>query len=302
MTTVWDRPVAVLGLGVMGAGLSERLLEAGMSVRVWNRTPERATALGERGATVAATPAEAAAGSGAVIVAVADGAALDGVLLGAQGVLADGAYPGLVLCASTVSPDHVPELDRRACGVLDIGMMGNRDHARAGQLRLYVGGDPAVLTAARPLLDLLGKQVLHVGPLGTGMRLKLLLNLLMGVELQAMAEATELGVAGGLDRQVVLDAIAHSGFAAPVMAFKASRLASARFDDPDFRLRLMAKDLALAMDEAAEAGLRLPVTEAAARTHRAAVNHGHGEEDCAAVIRMVGAAEPVGEPRATSGG
>jgi 3-hydroxyisobutyrate dehydrogenase len=295
MTAVWDRPVAVLGLGVMGSGLGERLLDSGMSVRVWNRTPERAAALGGRGATVADTPADAATGTGAVIVAVADGAALDGVLLGPHGALADRTYPGIVLCASTVCPEDVPELDRRAAGVLDLGLMGNRDHARAGQLRLYVGGDPAVLDAARPLLELLGKQVLHVGPLGTGMRLKLLLNLLMGVEMQAMAEATELGVAAGLDRQVVLDAIAHCGFAAPVMAFRASRLATARFDDPDFRLRLMAKDLALAMDQAVESGLRLPVTEAAARTHRAAVEGGHGEEDCAAVIRMIGAAPPVHE-------
>ncbi|GDY28817.1 NAD(P)-dependent oxidoreductase [Gandjariella thermophila] len=295
MTAVWDRPVAMLGLGVMGAGLAERLLDSGTSVRVWNRSPERAAPLGARGAAVAATPVEAAAGTGATIVAVADGEALDGVLLGRHGVLADGGYPGILLCASTVSPDDVPELARRASGVLDVGMMGNREHARAGQLRLYVGGDASVLAAARPLLDLLGKQVVHVGPLGTGMRLKLLLNLLMGVELQAMAEATELGVAGGLDRQVVLDAIAHSGFAAPVMAFKASRLASARFGDPDFRLRLMAKDLALAVAQAAGAGLRLPVTEAASRTHQAAVDRGYGDDDCAAVIRMVGAAEAVGE-------
>jgi 3-hydroxyisobutyrate dehydrogenase len=183
----------------------------------------------------------------------------------------------------------------RASGVLDVGMMGNREHARSGQLRIYVGGEVSVLSSARPLLELLGKQLVHVGPLGTGMRLKLLLDLLMGVETQAMAEVTELGAAMGLDRQVVLDAVAHSGLAAPVMTFKASRLASGRFGSPDFRLRLMAKDLVLAVREADGAGLHLPVTEAAARTHEAAVERGHGDEDCAAVIRMIGTAELVGE-------
>jgi 3-hydroxyisobutyrate dehydrogenase len=166
-------------------------------------------------------------------------------------------------------------------------MLGNREHARNGDLRLYVGGEERVFTARRPLLELLGKEVVHLGELGSGMRMKLLLNLLMGIELQALAEAAELAAATGLDRQQVLSTIAGSGFASPVMAFKSKRLAAGRFDKPDFRLCLMAKDLMLATEQAAAAGLRLPLTTAAAETHVRATEQGLGDEDCVAVAQAL---------------
>jgi 3-hydroxyisobutyrate dehydrogenase len=119
------------------------------------------------------------------------------------------------------------------------------------------------------------------------MRMKLILNLLMGIEVQALAEAVELAAATGLDRQVVIDTIAGSGFASPVMAFKAKRLASGRFEEPDFRLRLMAKDLLLAEDQSSAAGLRLPLVAAAARTHVRATDQGHGDQDCVAVVHAL---------------
>ncbi|WP_231631250.1 NAD(P)-dependent oxidoreductase, partial [Streptomyces clavuligerus] len=136
--------------------------------------------------------------------------------------------------------------------------------ARTGELRLFVGGEEKVFAAGRPLLELLGKEVVHLGGLGSGMRMKLLLNLLMGIEVQAMAEAVELAVAGGLDRAQALGAIAGSGFASPVMAFKSQRLAAGRYGEPDFRLRLMTKDLLLAAGAAERAGLRLPLLEGGA--------------------------------------
>jgi 3-hydroxyisobutyrate dehydrogenase len=117
--------------------------------------------------------------------------------------------------------------------------------------------------------------------------MKLLLNLLMGIEVQAMAEAGALGAACGLDRQQVLRTIAGSGFASPVMAFKSRRLASDRFDEPDFRLRLMAKDLMLASKQAAAVGLSLPLATAAAETHVRATEQGLGDQDCAAVVRAL---------------
>lgn len=166
-------------------------------------------------------------------------------------------------------------------------MLGNREHARSGDLRLFVGGEERVFTSGRPLLELLGKEVVHLGELGSGMRMKLLLNLLMGIEVQALAEAVELAAATGLDRKLVLGTIAGSGFASPVMAFKSKRLAAGRFDKPDFRLSLMAKDLLLAADQAAAAGLRLPLVAAAAQTHVRATDQGHGDEDCVAVAHAL---------------
>ncbi|WP_328393042.1 NAD(P)-dependent oxidoreductase [Streptomyces sp. NBC_00390] len=280
-------PVAVLGLGTMGTGLATRLLEQGVPVRVWNRTPERAEPLAKAGAFAAAHPADAVEGTSAAICTVADGDALGAVLRGPDGVLTAGQYRGSLVCASTVAPDEVVRIAGDMPSVLDVGMLGNREHARSGDLRLFVGGEERVFTAGRPLLELLGKQVVHLGGLGSGMRMKLLLNLLMGIEVQAMAEAVELATATGLDRKLVLSTIAGSGFASPVMAFKSKRLAAGRFDKPDFRLCLMAKDLKLVADQAAAAGMRLPLVDAAAETHLRATEQGHGDEDCVAVAHAI---------------
>ncbi|MFP1628836.1 NAD(P)-dependent oxidoreductase [Streptomyces sp. 5K101] len=280
-------PVAVLGLGTMGSGLATRLLAQGVQVRIWNRTPERSEPLARAGAFAAGRPSEAVEGTTAAICTVADGDALGAVLHGPDGVLTRGAYPGSLICASTVAPDEVVRLAGDVPSVMDVGMLGNRDHARDGELRLFVGGEERVFTAGRPLLEMLGKEVVHLGALGSGMRMKLLLNLLMGIEVQAMAEAAELAAATGLDKRLVLKTIAGSGFASPVMAFKSRRLATGRFDEPDFRLRLMAKDLMLATEQAAAAGLSLPLTAAAATTHVRATEQGLGDEDCAAVTRAV---------------
>ncbi|UYQ65886.1 NAD(P)-dependent oxidoreductase [Streptomyces peucetius] len=291
-TTTHDAgPVAVLGLGTMGSGLASRLIAQGIQVRVWNRTPERTEPLARAGAVAVGRPSEAVEGTSAAICTVADGDALAAVLRGPDGVLARGTYPGALICASTVAPDDVVRLAGDVPSVMDVGMLGNRDHARDGELRLFVGGEERVFTAGRPLLEKLGKEVVHLGALGSGMRMKLLLNLLMGIEVQAMAEAAELAAASGLDKQLVLRAIAGSGFASPVMSFKSRRLAAGRFDEPDFRLRLMAKDLMLATEQATAAGLHLPLTAAAAETHTRVTEQGFGDEDCAAVTRAV-APEP----------
>ncbi|MFD5571884.1 NAD(P)-dependent oxidoreductase [Streptomyces cadmiisoli] len=287
MTRATNGPVAVLGLGLMGSGLATRLLDQGIPVRVWNRTPERAEPLVRSGAFAAAGPAHAVEGTTHTICAVSDGEALSEVLRGTDGMLTKGPYPGTLICASTVAPEEVVQIAGDVPSVLDVGMLGNRDHAREGELRLFAGGEERVFNACRPLLEMLGKEVVHLGALGSGMRMKLLLNLLMGVEVQALAEATELASATGLNRQQVLKTIAGSGFASPVMAFKSKRLASGNFGKPDFRLRLMAKDLMLASKQAAAVGLSLPLATAAAETHVRATEQGLGDEDCAAVTRAL---------------
>ncbi|MFJ1547471.1 NAD(P)-dependent oxidoreductase [Streptomyces sp. NPDC088246] len=287
MTHPTTGPVAVLGLGTMGTGLATRLLEQGVQVRVWNRTAGRTEPLARAGAVAAVHPADAVEGTSAAICTVTDGEALAAVLHGPDGIMTGGPYPGALVCASTVAPEEVVRLTGDMHSVLDVGMLGNREHAHSGELRLFVGGEERVFTAGRPLLELLGKEVVHLGELGSGMRMKLLLNLLMGIEVQALAEAVELAAATGLDRKLVLGTIAGSGFASPVMSFKSKRLAAGRFDEPDFRLSLMAKDLLLAADQAAAAGLRLPLVAAAAQTHVHAIDQGHGDEDCVAVVHAL---------------
>jgi 3-hydroxyisobutyrate dehydrogenase-like beta-hydroxyacid dehydrogenase len=287
--------VAVIGLGVMGEGIARRLLDQGIPLTVWNRSAERAAALAEAGATMARTPAAAARHADLILVSLADGTATEQVLLGTDGVLADGPVDGVLASASTISPDLLRVLRERTPSVLDLGLLGNGDHARNGELRVYVGGEDKDLARAGDILGLLAKQVVHVGGPGDGMRLKLLMNTLMGVQVQAMAEAVALGESSGLDRGVVLDAITASGFATPVMGYKARRLAAGRYDKPDFRLRLMAKDLGLAVAEASRTGLGLPLVQTALATHDEAVRRGDGDLDCAAVSRTIAAPQPGGE-------
>ncbi|MFG1847543.1 NAD(P)-dependent oxidoreductase [Micromonospora carbonacea] len=278
--------LAVVGLGTMGGGMAERIAETGAVLRVHNRTAGRARA----GLTVAATPEEAARGADVVLVSVADDAALRAVLTGPQGVFA--ARPNLVVNATTVAPEAVRKLADRG-PLIDAGVVGNGHHARSGLLRWYVGGPDPLVRRAEPVLRALGRQVLHVGALGSGMSLKLIMNMIMGVEMQALAEAIGLGEAAGLDRRTVLDAVTGSGFAAPVMRFKAERMTRRSYESPDFRLRLMAKDLTLAVGEAERHGVVLPMAGAAAGSHEEAVRRGHGDDDCAAVAEIF-AAGPVG--------
>ncbi|MFJ2444356.1 NAD(P)-dependent oxidoreductase [Streptomyces sp. NPDC087658] len=286
--------VAVVGLGVMGGGIARRLLGRGITPIVWNRSPEPAEALAELGATVARTPALAARHTDVVLVSLADSAATEQALLGPDGVLADGPLDGVLASASTISPDLLGVLRERTPQVLDLGLLGNGDHAKNGELRVYVGGTDKDLARAQPVLDLIAKQVVHIGGPGDGMRLKLLMNTLMGIQVQAMAEATALGESVGLDRRAVLDAITVSGFATPVMGFKARRLAAERYENPDFRLRLMAKDLGLAVAEADRTGLSLPLVQTALATHEESVRRGDGDLDCAVVSRTVAAPHGTG--------
>ncbi|GLZ42036.1 NAD(P)-dependent oxidoreductase [Actinokineospora sp. NBRC 105648] len=278
--------VGVVGLGTMGGGMAARLADTGARLRLHNRTAGRAAGLaGRPRVTEVATPAEAALGAHLVLVSVADDDALAEVVTGPEGVSA--ADPPLVVNATTVSPEVVRALGERV-PLLDAGVLGNGEHARSGQLRWYVGGDAALLDRARPVLDALGRQVLHLGPAGTGMALKIALNLLMGIEMQALAEVAALAEGAGLDRTTTLDAVAESGFAAPVMRYKAARMARRSYDRPDFRLRLMAKDLALAAAQMDAAGLVLPVTRAAADTHASAAGTDLADQDCAAIAEVFG--------------
>lgn len=280
----------VIGLGEMGAGMAQRLLRRGVRVSVWNHSPDQAAELVTLGAAAAASPAAAAHRAELVLVCPVDSTATREVLLGPGGVLTDGPLPGVLVSTSTVAPEDMTALAAGTPSMLDACLLGSHRHASAGQLRLYVGGRAEVLARVRPMLNLLAQDVVHVGDLGAGMRLKLLMNLIMGVQVQVMAEAVALGASVGLDRQLVLDAISSSGLASPMTGFKARRLASGDYAAPDFRLRLLAKDLNLAVAAARQVGVKLPLAEAAQHTHDTALALGYGDEDCAAIARLVAAA------------
>jgi 3-hydroxyisobutyrate dehydrogenase len=285
------RRIGFLGLGAMGSSMAIRLAEAGFEVAAFNRSEAKAVPLAVHGISIAGTPAQAAVDADAVMVSVATEEAVRDVLSGPEGALA-AARPGtLVADTSTVSPEAaramaamVTKAGHRA---LDACVVGNARHARDGELRFMIGGAEADVTALRPVLDVLAKEVVRVGDHGMGATAKVTMNLLMGVQLQALAEAVVFGERAGLPREQLIEMIAASGFSSPVMRFKAGVMSRRAFGQADFRLSLMRKDLLLALAAAQRMGVCMPATTASYDVLTMAVNAGLGDQDCAAVLAEV---------------
>lgn len=285
------RPVGVVGLGTMGAGMASRLLDQGFDVVVYNRTAAKCAPLADRGAIMAASPREVAGRCDMVVTSVADPAAVDEVIFGTDGIAAALPLGGTIVDTSTVPPDFARTAAARAARsghhLLDARILGNGEHAREGQLRFMVGGPEEAFARALPLLEALGKEVVHLGAHGTGAAMKLVLNMLMGVQMQALAEAVVFGERAGLRREDVFRAIAASGFSSPVMRFKCGVMQRRAFAPADFRLALMRKDMALVAATARDNGVPMAVADATTTMLTAAVGQGLGDLDCAAVLTLM---------------
>lgn len=280
--------IAFLGLGIMGGGMTRRLLGAGFPLSVHNRNPTRAAALGEAGARVAETPRAAAAGADLIFSMVADDAASRAVWLGEAGALA-GVAPGAVLVeCSTLTVGWVRELAeaaaRRGCTLVDAPVAGSRDAAAAGELKFLVGGPGEALARIRPALEVMGKVVLHLGPTGSGATMKLINNFLAGVQVAAFGEALAWIERSGLERAQAIAMLTSGAVGSPVVKTIAARMEAADYT-PNFYLRLMAKDLGYAIGEGGQVGVELATAAAALGRFRAAVAAGYGDSDMAAVVR-----------------
>jgi 3-hydroxyisobutyrate dehydrogenase-like beta-hydroxyacid dehydrogenase len=280
--------IGVVGLGVMGGGMASRMLETGHRIVVYNRTAARARPLAERGAIIAGSPAELAAQCDLVLVSLANETVVDEIVHGPGGVLDGLSEQGVIVDTSTVSPGFARRGAERAAArgrtSVDACIIGNGQHARLGELRFMVGGDADLVARIAPVLDPLAKQVRALGAPGLGASAKVMLNLLMGVEMQMLAEAVVLGRSAGITRDDALEMISDSGYSSPVMRFKAAVMRRQAYGEPQFRLDLMRKDLGLATAEAARLDVDAPVTAATYDELIAADEAGLGELDCAAIL------------------
>jgi 3-hydroxyisobutyrate dehydrogenase-like beta-hydroxyacid dehydrogenase len=280
--------VAVVGAGRMGGAMVGTLRRAGVEVLVCNRTPAKAEAVaGATGARVAASAAEAAAGADVVISSLADDAAVEAAYRGPDGVAA-GLRPGtVVLESSTIDPRTVralrPLVEGRDAALLDAPVSGSVALVERGELTVMVGGDAAALERARPVLDVLAANVFHVGDLGAGATMKLVVNaILHGLNL-ALSEGLALAEKAGVSRTAAYDVLAASAVAAPFVHYK-----RAAFERPDetpvaFSLDLAAKDLDLALGLAGLAGATMEQAATNRRIVRAAIAAGLGEADLSAL-------------------
>jgi 3-hydroxyisobutyrate dehydrogenase len=271
----------------MGAGMAANWLAKGFDLAVWNRTPAKAQALAGKGARVAATPREAAAGADFVFAMVADDAASRSVWLGADGALA-GAKPGAILVeSSTLTPDWVRELGGHArakgCGFLDAPVGGSRQAAESGELRFFVGGEPATFEAARPALAAVGAKVDLLGPVGAGATWKLINNQLIAVQTAALAEALEVAEKAGFNKERIADLILASAAASPIVKIKLPRMLEREFEPMDFALHLMLKDARYAADLAHSLGAPADMISGAVKAFARAEAKGLGAKDIAAV-------------------
>ncbi len=282
--------VAILGLGIMGAGMAHNLLKAGFQVTVYNRTIEKAQPLSEAGAQIAGTPREAAGGAEVVLSMVADDVASRGVWLGDDGALAAVRAGTLLIESSTLTTGWVRELAEiareKGCTFLDAPVRGSKAQAEGGELSFLVGGDPAVLERARPILEAMGRRIDHLGPVGSGATMKLINNLMGGVQVALLAEGLVLAEQAGLNLEQVVPLLINGAPGSPIVKGKAARIV-ARDYTTDFALRWMHKDLTYALDEAMLHNVPLPTVAAAREIYRLAMAHGHADEDFAAVVEAL---------------
>jgi 3-hydroxyisobutyrate dehydrogenase len=257
--------IGFIGLGLMGNPMAANLLKAGHELTIWNRTASRGDELVSLGANRAATPKELAAASEVIITIVSDPPALESVLWGDSGVFA-GLKPGSVLIeSSTVNPG----LEKRAgaaaaalgCEFLEAPVTGGTWGAAKGELVFMVGGEASTLKRVEPVLDVMGKKFFHLGPLGAGQTVKLAMNLLLGLEVEAFAEALALVTRAGVPGQSLLEVMQSSMGRAGVLDVKGPMMLKGEYK-PSFPLRLMHKDFSLALELANQLGVPLPAAAA----------------------------------------
>jgi 3-hydroxyisobutyrate dehydrogenase-like beta-hydroxyacid dehydrogenase len=280
--------LAFVGLGNMGAGMAQCLRKVGFPLAVYNRTATKMAPLAAVGARVANSPADAVAAARIVFLSLSDEHAVEQMLFGE---LSGHLCPGVtVIDTSTVSPGYSAAATARLAptGVsrVETCVVGNPPMAHAGKLRIFTAGERANAEEVRDVLEALAQEITHIGPAGSACAMKLSLNLILGTQVAALAEAVSFAEHAGVGRELFLTALTASGFSSPTLAFRAEMVRSRCYEPAQFRSSLMEKDLRLVLSEAAAVGLELPVTACAAEVFAEVVLGGDGDKDASVVAEL----------------
>jgi 3-hydroxyisobutyrate dehydrogenase len=271
----------------MGVGMAKNLIKAGFSLTVYNRTRAKAEPLAAEGARIADTPADAARDADVIISMLSDDNACRSAWTGEDGAL-NGVKAGAVLVeSSTVTPEWIAELAALAAehkvDLLDAPVTGSRVQADAGQLIFLTGGDAAALERARPVLAAMSKEIVLLGPSGSGARMKLINNFLCGVQVASLAEGLAWIERSGLDREQALKVLKAGAPGSPLLAGVSDRMVAATYE-VNFLLPLMGKDLHYAHRDAASLGIDLRTAKIAEARFAEAAELGFSDKDMSAVI------------------
>jgi 3-hydroxyisobutyrate dehydrogenase-like beta-hydroxyacid dehydrogenase len=278
--------VAFLGLGIMGRPMASNLVKAGHEVAVWNRTPGKNV----EGARTASSPADAARDAEVIWMCVADTQAVESVLFGSQGVHESLISGQIIVDSSTISPSATRRFAERvgANGVqyVDAPMTGSKAAAESGTLIFIVGGEESVIERLKTVFAATGKKIFRMGETGKGQSAKLAMNLQIALIYEGFAEGLTLATKLGVDAATLIPLIEASMVRSGVVEYKAPFVLKRDFT-PNFPLRLMRKDLRLALDAAREVRVKLPGLETVEEIYEMATEDGHENLDYAATLTLL---------------
>jgi 3-hydroxyisobutyrate dehydrogenase len=278
-----------IGLGLMGSRLTRRLHLEGWHIQAWNRSPEPADKLGIWGITIAPSIADLVAESGVILSSLANDAAVQSVYFNSGGVFSTATPGTIIIEMSTISPElsRRLHLEARTRGVkfLDVAISGSTPAVDAGTITLLAGGDKDTFEQCIPIFESIARQWFLIGPGSSGVQMKLVVNLLLGLDMEAIAEAVSLGEHLQIDRDVLLRVLSKTAVIAPAIVGKLQKIKTNNYS-PEFPLRLMSKDMDLVMDAAMISGADLPAASVA-RSVLAANVSANGDMDLAAITPYV---------------
>jgi 3-hydroxyisobutyrate dehydrogenase len=278
-----------IGIGYMGRPIAQRLLEAGFQLTAYDRDRNKAQELIQYGGAVAESVAELSSGCGVLLSCLPSDEAVMSVFNGAGGAFASARGASLFIDMSTVYPETSKTLSRlgsaRAVDVIDVTMSGSTPIAQQGALVLFGGGARGCFDAAESIFRAIARKYFYVGPSGSGAAMKLVVNSLLGIGMQAIAEAVALGEKAGLERNRLLDVLSQTAVVAPAHVGKLSRAMNNDYS-PQFPLRLMNKDFGLILKLAAAVGAQMPAARAALDVNAAQLTPGNEQDFSAVILQM----------------
>ena len=279
--------VGFIGLGIMGSRMAANLQKKGHALVIFNRTREKAETLITDGARWALSPSALASQVEIVFTMLAHPAAVEEAASGQDGFLSELAPGKMWVDCSTVDPSFSRKMAAAASehGIHFLGapVSGSKGVAAEAKLTFLVGGNADDLETCRPLLECMGSKIIHCGGPGTGASLKIVMNQLLGTVMAAFAEGLVLGESLGLSREALFGALLSGPAAAPFLFVKRERIEKGDFENADFPLQWLQKDLQLATVSAYETSVAMPVTNVAKEVYRFAIREGHGEQDFSAI-------------------
>jgi 3-hydroxyisobutyrate dehydrogenase-like beta-hydroxyacid dehydrogenase len=278
-----------VGIGYMGRPIARRLLESGFKLTAYDRDHSKTQELIQYGGNVAQSVSELSSRSNVVLSCLPSDEAVLNIYRGPEGVFSNVHRGSLVIDMSTVYPETSQELSKlgseHGVEVLDVTISGSTPAAEKGLLTLFGGGNKECFDAAESIFRVIAQKYFHLGPSGSGATMKLVVNSLLGIGMQAIAEAVALGEKAGLDRNRLLDVLSQTAVVAPAHVGKLQRAMKSDYS-PQFPIRLMNKDFGLILNLAAAVGARMPAAGAAFEINARQLNQGQEQDFSAVILQM----------------